>query len=138
MGFKAVYTIGNHSVSSASFHGTATTTKSLSPSTHSSQINGISSFRKSRKYSAHRLAINMEIYTNKTRNILGFGENIGKKFMPSTVLQLMKLLEFHQSLAFSRLIIFFNFLNCCSPVRIISLLVRRVLFLKSAVFLAAI
>ena len=137
MGFKAVYTIGNHSVSSFSFHGSATTTKSLSPSTHSSQINGISSFHKSRKYSAHRLAINMEIYTNKTRNILGFGENIGKKFMLSTALQLMKLLEFHQSLAFSRLI-FFQFFNCSSPVRIISLLVRRVLFLKSAVFLAAI
>lgn len=137
MGFKAVYTICNLSVSSASFHGTATTTKSLSPSTHSSQINGISSFHKSRKYSAHRLAINMEIYTNKTRNILGFEENIGKKFMPSTALQLMKLLEFHQSLAFSRLI-FFQFFNCSSPVRIISLLVRRVLFLKSAVFLAAI
>lgn len=95
MGFKAVYTIGNHSVSSFSFHGSATTTKSLSPSTHSSQINGISSFHKSRKYSAHRLAINMEIYTNKTRNILGLEENIGKKFMPSTALQLMKLLEFH-------------------------------------------
>lgn len=137
MGFKAVYTIGNHSVSSFSFHGSATTTKSLSPSTHSSQINGISSFHKSRKYSAHRLAINMEIYTNKTRNILGFGENIGKKFVLSTALQLMKLLEFHQSLAFSRLI-FFQFFNCSSPVRIISLLVRRVLFLKSAVFLAAI
>ena len=137
MGFKAVYTIGNHSVSSFSFHGSATTTKSLSPSTHSSQINGISSFHKSRKYSEHRQAINMEIYTNKTRNILGFGENIVKKFMPSTALQLMKLLEFHQSLAFSRLI-FFQFFNCSSPVRIISLLVRRVLFLKSAVFLAAI
>ena len=69
---------------------------------------------------------------------MGFGENIVKKFMSSTALQLMKLLEFHQSLAFSRLLIFFNFLNCCSLVRIISLLVRRVLFLKSAVFLAAI
>lgn len=53
----------------------------------------------------------MEIYTNKTRNILGFGENIGKKFVLSTVLQSMKLLEFHQSLAFSRLIIFFQFLE---------------------------
>ena len=75
----------------------------------------------------------MEIYTNKTRNILGFGENIGKKFMPSTALQLMKLLEFHQSLAFSRLI-FFQFFNCSSPVRIISLLVRRVLFSSQQFF----
>lgn len=31
--------------------------------------------------------------------------------MPSTALQSMKLLEFHQSLAFSRLLIFFQFLE---------------------------